>query len=474
MKILVICSEDYSFSDSPLARAVGYIVSAYKTQGIEILGFVPYYNRLLASQNDNVKKQFEVIGGGTERVQKKEYSIIKSKNDENLFVRADDYFGRDGVYGDSGKSSYNDNHLRFAFLTSVALDWCIKSGFQPDYIHCHEWSGVAGALAKGVYKDFFGEIPVFLTIHNIKYDCYCNPNDIPLIGLPPEGFNIDGYEFWGKVSFLKAAILYADKVAFTSISYLFHLLSSDLPGGIRGFLESCKPKLFGIQNGIDYEKWDNWNDTAELTMAKKKSKAEFRKQSGLSSDESMLMYAHIENGFGNSSQVISTIIYDMMKLNLQLALRIHANHPAYSYFAAVSAQHKGKIVLLPPAENEAVLHERMLASDLFFTINLEEPSAVILLKSFAVGALVLTNRRSKRPLIFTIPYGEEVQGNEERANSFVADDDSPDLILNQIRTAEQLFHNSPTLWGRLISNAAKLRITWQDTAEHYLLLLQHG
>jgi starch synthase len=467
MKILVICSENYSTDDSPLARTVGNIVCAYRRLGVEVWGFSPFFFKFA---DENNYKQHKNL---TEKLGTRKYSVLKNaSNEDNLFIRYDDYFARAGIYGNPGERAYGDNHLRFSFLASAALNYCVEMNFKPDAIHVHEWSGIAGALTKTVYKDYFVGTVVILTAHNIGFDYHFSPNDIPKIGLPQEGFDIEGYEFWGKVSMLKVAMLYSDKVVFTSASYLFHLLSEDSQGGMRGFLESHRKKLFSIQSGVDYDCWGIPKEVEHFF--KKQKKNALRTELGLATNSSMLLYSHIDSYSDYSAQVISTILANLLNLNLQLVIGISENNANYSYFCTVQEKHRDKIALLPLYDNEKSLQQRLVASDLFLSINPSEPSLSIFLKAFATGSILISHKQSQKPFIYVMPFDSNSEENHLKANAFISEDASPDLILEQISIAESIFCEKKSLWSKLVNNAASVSVPWEKTAKSYLLLLDNN
>lgn len=465
MKILVICSENYPESDSPLARTINSLVLAYRRWGAKVLGFSPYFSQFSYNSDSKIGRNF------VEKLGNREYSALRSAGcEDDLFIQYDNYFGRSGLYGNGSpnEKTYHDNHLRFSFLASAALNCCMEMDFKPDAIHVHEWGGIAGAIAKTVYKGFFDDIPVILTTHNIHYDYHCSPDDIPLIGLPPQGFDIDGYEFWGKVSMLKAAILYSDKVVFTSASYLSYLLSTDLQGGMRGFLESQRGKLSSIQSGIDYS---SWNLPKEAEVFKKQAKESLRAELGLAADSGMLMYAHLDASSGSTAQVISTILANLLNMDLQLAIGISENNRNFPYFAAIQEKHHDRIALLPLIENDESLYQRLSAADVFLSTDSSEPSLSIFLKASAAGTLLISNTRSQKPFLYLIPYDPNADESSIKTNSFVATESSPDVILEQVRIAEGIFREKKSLWSKLVKNASSIRVSWDDTAKNYLLLL---
>jgi len=462
MKILVICSENYSVGNGPLAMAVGSIVSAYRKQGAQVLGFSPFFNKFTNEKTYESNQKF------TEKLGNREYCVLKKLTNENdLFIRYEDYFDRAGIYGNPNERDYGDNHLRFSFLASAALNYCIEANFKPDAIHVHDWNGIAGALTKTVYKEHFEKTPVLLTVHSIRYDYQFDPSDILKIGLPAEGFDIDGYEFWGKASMLKAAILYSCKVVFTSASYLFFVLSTDLPGGIRDFLENQRKKLFSIQSGIDREKWY----AHRKEIFKEQHKKTMRTKLHLAADSSMLVYLQLDSYSGDPAQIISTIMANLLSMNLQLIIGISENDNNYPYFATVQEEHSDRIALLPLNKNDDDFYHRLLASDVFLSINSNEPSLSLFLKASAVGSVPIYNKRSQRPFIYTISFDTSSEETAGKANAFVSEDGSPELILEQIRLAESVFRENKSLWEKVVENARSVEVSWEDAAKNYLLLL---
>jgi starch synthase len=462
MKILVICSENYSAGDSPLAMAVEGIVSGYRKQGAQVLGFSPFFNEFTDEKDYESSQKF------TEKLGNREYRVLKKLPNENdLLVRYNDYFGRAGIYSNPNERAYDDNHLRFSFLASAALNYCVETSFKPDAIHVHDWSGIAGALTKTVYKDYFENTPVLLTVHSIRYDCQFDPSDIFKIGLPAEGFDIDGYEFWGKASMLKVAILYSHKVVFTSASYLFFLLTADLPGGMRDFLESQRRKLFSVQSGIDCKKW--YANKEE--NFKQQEKDAMRAELHLAADSSMLVYSQLDSYSGNPAQIISTIMANLLNMNLQLVIGISENDDNYPYFATVQEEHSDRIALLPLNKNDDDFYHRLVASDIFLSINTNEPSLSLFLKAAAVGSIPLYNKRSQSPFIYTISFDPSSEEISEKANAFVSEDASPELILEQIRFAESIFRENKSLWAKLVENTRSKEVSWEDATKNYLLLL---
>ncbi|MGZ3159226.1 MAG: glycogen synthase GlgA, partial [Burkholderiaceae bacterium] len=100
-----------------------------------------------------------------------------------------------------------------------------------------------------------------LTIHNLAFQ-----GNFPMIfaaalGIPESMCTSEAFEFWGKLSFLKGGIKYADRISTVSRSYANESLTPRFGHGMDGLLNTRKSDLVAIQNGVDYDVWNPENDS---------------------------------------------------------------------------------------------------------------------------------------------------------------------------------------------------------------------
>jgi len=74
-------------------------------------------------------------------------------------------FARNAVYG------WNDDAPRFNFFCNAALEFLLKTGRQPDILHCHDWSTaeVARAYWQNYHHNGLWKPKTAFTIHNMNY-----------------------------------------------------------------------------------------------------------------------------------------------------------------------------------------------------------------------------------------------------------------------------------------------------------------
>jgi starch synthase len=160
-------------------------------------------------------------------------------------------------YGDQQGNDWPDNDVRFARFALAAAHLAagrLDRSWQADMVHAHDWPSalVPAYLAwQGI------EIPSVLTIHNLAYQGLFGVESLGRIGAPQSAFNIEGIEFYGRLSFLKAGLVYASHLTTVSETYAVEITTPQFGCGLEGLLakRSAAGQLTGILNGID-ESWD--------------------------------------------------------------------------------------------------------------------------------------------------------------------------------------------------------------------------
>jgi len=177
-------------------------------------------------------------------------------------VLCPELYDREGSpYGDAAGRDWADNDIRFARLSLAAAE--IAAGiddlaWKADLLHLNDWpSSLAPAyLAWGGH-----DVPSVLTIHNLAYQGLFDPARLSALGIPESAFQMEGVEFYGKLSFLKAGIQYASHLTTVSSTYAREITTPEFGCGLDGLLRrrADEGRLTGILNGID-ESWDPRTD----------------------------------------------------------------------------------------------------------------------------------------------------------------------------------------------------------------------
>ena len=221
---------------------------------------IPGYRQVLDSQDDiTVVARLSPAGGlpGCEigRLDAPDGLVI-------YVVLCPELYDREGSpYGNNAGIDWSDNDIRFARLSLAAAEIAAgidDLGWKADLLHLNDWpSSLAPA-----YLAWRGlEVPSVLTIHNLAYQGLFDPERLPRLGIPDTAFQVDGVEFYGKLSFLKAGIQYASHLTTVSSTYAREITTPEFGCGLDGLLRrrAQEGRLTGILNGID-ESWDPRTD----------------------------------------------------------------------------------------------------------------------------------------------------------------------------------------------------------------------
>lgn len=157
-------------------------------------------------------------------------------------------------------TEYPDNALCFGALAHAAAAICAgKTALAvPHVVHANDWH--AGLIPALLRLQGVSGVGSMLTIHNLAFQGNYPMDCAAALALPPSMLTPDGLEFWGQLSFLKAGILFADRITTVSRSYANEILTPQFGHGMDGLLNTRKDVLLAIPNGVDTLAWDPAGD----------------------------------------------------------------------------------------------------------------------------------------------------------------------------------------------------------------------
>ncbi len=292
MNILLASSEVEPFSKTGGLADMVAALAKYLGAGGDRVGLVtPLYRGVLERfpEIKNTGRTISVVlNNRSETAQ-----IFELEASEQLtlyFVSHVHYFQRAGIYGENNQD-YVDNAERFLFFSRVVLQLSRELGWRPDVLHVHDWqvAMLPALLREAVRSGQYPDPPKTLcTIHNLAYQGLFPASQLPLTGLPSSYFSPTGIEYYGRMNFLKAGIVYSDFVSTVSPSYADEILTEAFGCGLEGVLAERQDRLVGILNGVDYAEWNTTENrflkfpyTAERISGKTREKKRLQQDLGL-------------------------------------------------------------------------------------------------------------------------------------------------------------------------------------------------
>ncbi|MBQ4347044.1 MAG: glycogen synthase, partial [Firmicutes bacterium] len=251
MKVLVVSAEVAPYAKSGgLGDVAGSLPNALAALGTDIRIAMPRYASIKQELLKDAEKtvEFDVsMGWRTQHCE-----IYTGHNEYNVpvyFIKNDYFFYRDWMYG------YGDDNERFAFFCKAVIEMLPLLDFIPDVIHCNDWqTGPVCLLLKERYAGLLrlSGIKTVFTIHNLQYQGNFPKETEELLEVPSHCYGNGDLEFYGRLSYMKAGLVYADMLSTVSETYSREIQTPEYAYGMDGVLRSRSNVLHGIMNGLDY------------------------------------------------------------------------------------------------------------------------------------------------------------------------------------------------------------------------------
>jgi len=476
LKILFATPEAVPFAKTGgLADVAGALPKSLQALGCEIKLIMPYYRTVRDSglPHQYLGREIEV-SLGDEKLKADIYLGHLNQDIPVYFIGREEFFDRQFLYG-TAKGDYFDNPERFIFFSKAALSFCQSMDFSPDIIHQHEWqTGLIPAYLKSLYQNdpLFSRSATVFTIHNIAYQGLFKKEKFSLTGLPQEMYSPEGIEFWERINFMKAGIVYADVINTVSKKYSEEIQTPEYGYGLEGILRKKKESLYGILNGVDYEDWDPSHDPhliarydAKDISGKKQCKMDLLKEFHLpSSLEQVPLLGMIsrladQKGF----DLLMEISEALFALNIGFVLLGTGEQKYHDLLTQVAQKYPQKAGIRI-AYDDRLAHKIEAGTDFFLMPSKYEPCGLNQIYSLKYGTIPVV--RATGGLDDTItPYDPVTKkGNGFKFTRYDAKE-----FLNTIKAAIN-FYYQPERWRQLVQNAMAADFSWKRSAQSYLEL----
>jgi len=485
-RVLIVSSEMVPFAKTGgLADVAGSLPLALSSLGWEVRTIMPKY-RTVDKGGFNLRSSLPEgssisvpIGEKVEKGSLMETVLPESKVTSYFLVHPG-FYDRDELYRDREKDGdYVDNDERFIFFARGTLESLKAIGWRPQVIHCNDWqAGLIPPLLKTVYSedDFFQGVATLFSVHNLGYQGNFPPSTLPKTGLNGDLFQPLGpLEFWGKVSFLKAGLVYADLINTVSQRYAREIQSNSEYGlGMEGVLRQRRDDLYGIINGIDYQVWSPEADSlisykysqADLS-GKEKDKSALLQEVGLPIPQGRVPLIGIISRLADQKgfDLIAEVIDQIMALDLQLVLLGTGDERYHRLFAEIGHKYPKKAGINLTFNNR-LAHLIEAGADIFLMPSRYEPCGLNQLYSLRYGTIPVV--RETGGLADTISDYDPQAGT---GNGFLFRAYDSQEMLKAIKRALSLFRDRRS-WERLMLRAMKEDFSWEKSAEKYSDLYQ--
>jgi len=359
--------------------------------------------------------------------------------------------------------------VRFAVLSRAALA-VARRVFRPRILHCHDWqTGLIPVYLRTVfaYDPTFIGMRTLFTIHNLGYQGLFPPTVLPQIGLDRRVFNIDGLEFFGKVSYMKGGINFSDAISTVSRRYATEIQTEEYGFGLDGALRARASALHGILNGVDYSQWNPETDrylaahySADDLRGKRVCKLDLVKQFRLPAaamDRPLLgVVSRLTSQKG--TELILEIAAELAADDLYLVVLGSGDADYEASLREAAAAHPEHIAVRI-GYDEALAHKIEGGADMFLMPSQYEPSGLNQMYSLRYGTVPIV--RATGGLDDTIEDG----------TGFKFEDYAARALLAAIRAASTAFQDRKG-WEAMMRRSMLKDYSWRVSASEYAALCQ--
>jgi len=455
-----------------LADVAGALSAALRRDGIDVRVLMPAYRSLAAHANRAVA----AIDATAQLPAAALLDATLPTGVPALLVDCPELFDRDGgPYQAANGVDHEDNATRFALLSHVAARLSIDTSpfrWRPDVLHCNDWQ-TAPAVAR-VHYAAGRRAKTLLTIHNLAFQGVFEGDLTPLLGLPRDAFGIEGVEYYGKTSFLKAGLVFADALSTVSPTYAREIQRAPLGMGLEGVLARRRDVLTGILNGIDDEAWNPSADAmvdaaydAATLDAKVRNKIALQRELGLEPRDDRPLFGVVSRlTEQKGSDLVAALADRIAALPAQLAVLGSGDARITAQLEAAAQRHPRSIARRFGFD-EGLAHRIEAGADLFLMPSRFEPCGLNQMYSQRYGTPPIA--RATGGLVDSIVDATARTLDDGSATGFLFPDATEASLWSAMMRALDVYAK-PQRWRALQRAGMKRDFGWAPRASEYAAL----
>ncbi|NHN90367.1 glycogen synthase GlgA [Acetobacter sicerae] len=377
-----------------------------------------------------------------------------------------------------------DNDLRFAALARAAATIAQGGleGYHPDIVQLHDWQ--AGLTA--AYLHYDGDSPlhangvsqrprIVQTIHNLAFHGSFPLTDLPILELPPQAAFIDGCEFHGRISFLKAGLFFSDWITTVSPTYAQEIQGNEWGMGFDGLLRTRSSALTGILNGVDINIWNPAHDPAVRfpyvvgdTIGRLSNKLALQAEFGLPQDRNAFLMGVVSRLTRQKGvDLLPDIMERLLVSNTQIIVVGEGERPLHRAFSALQRKFPRSFAC-HIGYSEELGHRLPSAVDTLLVPSRFEPCGLTQLCALRYGAVPIVSRVGG--LADTVVDANDAAIGRGVGTGFLFSPIEGATLAATVERARRLFREDRKAWSQLQKNGAATDVSWHEKSAQYVRL----
>jgi starch synthase len=477
LNILIACPEAVPYAKTGgLADVTGALIREFRKQRQDVSLVLPLYT--------GIRERFALVRTGKTvtvpigpvAFKGALWATGKEKRPEAYFIECDTFFRRPELYG-TAEGDYKDNALRYIFFSRAVLEACLALNIQPDVIHCNDWqTGLIPLYLRTLYRRYtqFRKAATLFTVHNLGYQGNFEAGIMAYTGLGWDFFVPERIEFYGKVSFLKAGLLYADLLNTVSPTYAREILSPEYGFRLDGVLRRRQDDLYGIINGIADTEWDPSLDpllpsgfSLNSLRGKRACKAFYCDTAGFTDSKPPLLGVVSRLSGQKGLDLLLSAVDELVRLGVNIAVLGKGEEQYHTAFLKKAKQHAGRVQATVGFEDE-LAHRIYAAADFFLMPSRYEPCGIGQLIAMRYGSVPIA--RMTGGLADTIDDYDHLEG---KGSGFLFRDYTSTALLDAVKRALCVYTDARNMKA-LIRAVMAQDFSWKASAQKYRELYRKG
>lgn len=389
---------------------------------------------------------------------------------------SDHYFNRGAIYG------LDDDVMRFAFFSRAAMEFMLKTGKQPDIIHCHDWqTALAPVLLYEIYQHLGMTHPrVCFTVHNFKHQGVIGEQLLHATGLnrPEYFFHHDRLRDSANpfaLNLMKGGIVYSNFVTTVSPRHAWEVKDAGQGHGLEHTLHVHQHKYGGVLNGLDYEMFNPEKDTqipspfsVDTIEKKYENKRALRDHFWLADNEKPIVAFVGRLDAQKGLDLVRHSIFYALNNGAQFFLLGSAPDKATNdhFWELKHHLNDSPDCHLEIGYNLELAHLIYAGADLMIVPSRYEPCGLTQLISMRYGTIPIV--RSVGGLADTVFDKDYSDRPLHERNGYVFSDPDNAGVESALKRAIGCYYHFPKHFRDLMLNGMRCDYSWRNPGQHYL------
>jgi starch synthase len=311
-------------------------------------------------------------------------------------------------------------------------------------------------------QPYYDRLAAVLSVHNAGFQGHFPPATMADLGIGPELYTSDVFEWYGRMNVLKGGLAFCDLAVTVSPTHARELCTPEGGFGLHEAFIDLGDRLVGILNGIDPVAWNAATDpviastyTADDLSGKRRCKAELQRARGLPQEPDRPV-------FGMSARLVAqkgldiVLGSDLRSMDGAQFVFIGSGERRYERALAALALTASDRIAVEFNFTDRLEHRLLAGADALLMPSLYEPCG-------------LTQMRAQR--YGTIPVARRVGGLADSiadgVTGMLFDEYTPEGLMRAVTLAIGRYRE-PAAWRTLVRRAMSQRFGWDASAERYL------